>query len=366
MENNKIKFNNRQDKDFASELRTKVNAYFTENNLSIHANRPMIWKTIILFGVTFGLYFTILFAGLPPLAMLGLCMLLGASIAGIGFSVGHDALHGAYSKNKKVNKWLGYSFNIIGASDFVWKNKHNIGHHTYTNIYEHDEDVEVASFLRFSPSAPHNWFQRGQHITAFIMYGFLSLLWVAYTDFARIFKRMKVAGTVQKAKEANPEQVPTKEIFRLFGSKALYFVYMLVLPMLLLSIPWWMILIGFAAMHIVTGFCLSLVFQLAHIVESTEHPVPDTQNRMESSWMVHQLRTTANFSPRNWFLTWFVGGLNYQVEHHLFPNICSIHYPALSPIVRTVAAEYGVPYHQYRSFFSALGSHYRLLKQLGR
>jgi linoleoyl-CoA desaturase len=127
---------------------------------------------------------------------------------------------------------------------------------------------------------------------------------------------------------------------------------------------WWQFIIGFVAMNIAEGLVLGLVFQLAHVVEDTEirHA---TNNSIEDAWAIHQLKTTANFAPTNKLANFLCGGLNLQVEHHLFPKICHVHYRKLSVIVRQTAREFNLPYHENRSFLSALRSHYLFLKRLG-
>ena len=354
----RVRFNNKKDKDFISELRSRVDNYFTQNNIPKHANRAMVIKTVILFAFTYGAFALILFAHFPVWATLCLYMAMGVGSAGIGFNVGHDALHGSYSDNRAVNTWLGYCFNIIGANDYLWKIKHNIRHHTYTNIYHHDDDVAVSGILRFSPGAPLKPIHRIQHYTAFAAYGFLSLFWILFLDYS---KWMKYGGN------GNPDPSvphPKKELFRLISFKFTYFLTMFALPWAM-GLSWGVIIGGFLLMHAVFGLVLSTVFQLAHIVEGTEHPEPSDELFIDNAWAVHQLQTTADFSVNSKVVTWFTGGLNYQVEHHLFPNICSIHYPEIQKIVEATADEYNLPYHLNKTFIGAIKSHIRTLKKLG-
>lgn len=119
-------------------------------------------------------------------------------------------------------------------------------------------------------------------------------------------------------------------------------------------------------MHWVAGFTLAVIFQMAHVIEETEHhPFPHGTGTIDNQWAIHQLETTANFGTGNRFLNWYAGGLNFQVEHHLFPNICHIHYKAISKIVKETAQEYGVAYNEKPSLAAAVASHYRLLRKLG-
>jgi linoleoyl-CoA desaturase len=356
----KIKFNNASQADFITELREQVAAYFKDNNISQYANGAMVLKTIALFAITFGAYALILSNTLSAWGMLGMAVLMGAGTAGIGFSVQHDANHGAYSSNPYVNRILGYSLNLIGGNAFTWKIQHNILHHTFTNIYDMDEDLDAGIVVRLSPNAPHRPHHKYQHYFAFLAYGLVTLMWYLVKDFKKI-KRYN-GGSNSGYQKAHP----ASEYVILIISKIVYTFYMIVVPLWILPITWWQFVIGFVVMHLTTGVILSVVFQLAHVVEGPEQPVPDQDGKIDNVWAVHQLQTTSNFAMNNAFINWYVGGLNFQIEHHLFPKICSIHYPALSSITQHVAKKYGQPYYNHKTFFGAVHSHYLLLKSLGQ
>jgi linoleoyl-CoA desaturase len=360
MKSSRIKFNNSQSADFITELRESISLYFKENNISQHANASMVLKTITLFVITFGCYGLILSNTLPVWAMLLLAILMGAGTAGIGFSVQHDANHGAYSSNQTVNRVLGFSLNLIGGNAFTWKIQHNILHHTYTNIYDMDEDLDAGIVVRLSPNAPHRPHHKYQHYFAFLAYGLVTLMWFFVKDFKKI-KRYN-GGSNSGYQKAHP----FSEYVILALSKIVYTVYMIVIPLLVLKIHWWQFVIGFLVMHLTTGVILSVIFQLAHVVEGPEQPVPDEEGTIDNVWAVHQLQTTSNFAMTNKFINWYVGGLNFQIEHHLFPKICSIHYPALSKITRAIALKYKHQYHYHNTLFGAVNSHYQLLKKLGK
>ncbi len=282
---------------------------------------------------------------------------MGIGVAGIGFSVSHDALHGAYSSNARINVMLGLTFHLLGAIGYLWKIKHNVIHHTYTNIQGVDEDLEVSNFLRLSPTSKYHPIQRYQHIYAFAAYSLSTLHWAFLKDYKNILK--KDIGPYRDIIHSRAQ------IALLIGMKILYYVYMIVLPLFILDVTWWQFIIGFLTIHLTAGMILGIVFQLAHVVEGPEHFASEANQVMEDAWLVHEMKTTSNFGRSNKLLCWYVGGLNFQIEHHLFPKICSIHYPALSPIVERVARLHGIPYHQHVSFGNAVASHYRMLKQLG-
>ncbi len=358
MSTTSLKFINLEKSAFLPTLKKRVEEYFDTQQISRHANAPMVLKTIFFLTLTLGLYFVILFSGFSLVVNLVLAILLGMTMAFVGFNVCHDALHGAYSANKKVNKRLGFIFNLIGANAYVWNITHNIVHHSYTNIVDHDEDIEIApGLIRVNTEEPPNRLHRFQHIYAFFLYTLTTLSWFFRKDYLKFFQ--KEVGSSHKNKH------PRKEYFNLFFYKLIYYVLFIVLPLLIMDLTWWQFIIGYLAMNFAEGLVLGLVFQLAHIVENTEIVHVPEENEMSDAWAVHQLKTTANFAPTNKIAAFLCGGLNMQVEHHLFPRICHIHYPKISAIVQTTAAEFDLPYNVYGSFFTALRSHYFLLKKMG-
>jgi linoleoyl-CoA desaturase len=271
----------------------------------------------------------------------------------MGFNISHDALHGALSASAKINRGFGYFFDWNGESSYVWKKTHNIQHHTFTNITGHDDDINKAPLLRFSPHDPWQPLNRYQHFYTLPLYAMITFSWIYWGDWVALFDAGK-KGQLSWQDAA---------IFSLF--KGVNFLIMVLLPFLALSVPVGFILICLIVMNMVASLVLSLVFQLAHLVEGVEFPLPNNEGIMESEWAIHELRTTSNFATDNPFLTWFLGGLNFQIEHHLFPQVCHIHYPKIAPIVKMTAKEFGVPYHEQPTFMRALGSHLRLLKKFG-
>jgi linoleoyl-CoA desaturase len=239
----------------------------------------------------------------------------------------------------------------------MWKITHNVIHHTYTNIQGIDEDLEVSPLLRLSPASEHRPFHRFQHIYGLATYSLSTLFWVFAKDYKYILQ--KDLGPYRDVRH------PRDEIVKMLAMKVVYYTYMIVIPLLVLDIPWWQFGIGFIAVHLTAGIILGVVFQLAHVVEGPEHFKADGQV-MEDSWLVHEMKTTSDFGRGNRLLCWYVGGLNFQIEHHLFPRVCSIHYPAISPIVEGVAREHGIPYHSHPTLRESIRSHVRMLKELGR
>jgi linoleoyl-CoA desaturase len=352
-----ITFPQKEGVSFSAEVKREVEAYFAQTGKSIKANWAMVLKTVVLLGGFFGCYFLILFADWSAWAKLALAVLMGVGYAGIGFAVVHDALHGAYSHRPWINKNLGRLFDLIGANAYLWKITHNVVHHTYTNIEGIDEDLTVSPLLRLSPASPLRPVHRWQHIYGLLAYAGSTLFWVFSKDYKYILQRN--LGPYQDIKH------PRGEIINLIVTKLFYYGWGVVIPFLVIDLPWWQIVIGFLVMHLVAGFILGVVFQLAHVVEGPDFPVPDADGRMGDAWLIHEMRTTANFGRTNRPLSWYVGGLNFQVEHHLFPKICSVHYPAISTIVERVAGRHGVPYNAQPTLMAAVRSHLRMLKAFG-
>jgi len=348
-------------KDFVATLNKRVSNYFKTNNISRQANREMKIKTVFMFSLYLIPYFLIVTSTVTNMGMLiGMALLMGFGMAGIGLSVMHDANHGAYSKKPWVNTLVGYSLNLVGANVFNWKMQHNVLHHSYTNVHEEDEDISPRGALRLSPLSKWTWIHRYQFIYAWFLYGLMTIVWMVAKDFVRLVRYQK-NGMVKKH-DANIK----KEWAILIATKIFYVSYIFVIPLLVTSLTWWQILIGIFIMHYLTGFILAIIFQPAHVIEGTAYPALSEDRTLENNWAVHQLLTTTNFGNGSRWFSWYVGGLNFQIEHHLFPNICHVHYRKIASIVKETTQEFGLPYKNVKTFMGALAGHARLLKQLGR
>jgi len=354
-----VSFPSVRNSDFTREVKASVDGYFRETGLARTGTRRTWLKVACMLTLFLGPYALIMGGVLTAPWMMWLaCVVSGIGMAGVGFSVGHDALHGALSPSPRVNAFVGLSFELMGVSSTMWRTVHNVVHHTYTNVPGVDIDLEPSPFLRLSPHAPHKPWHRFQHWFAIPAYGLLSTVWILTTDFVNLG-----GARIAKWRGRNGSAA---EWMRLLATKGIYLAWAMVLPFVLLPLPWWQVLMGLATVHVVGSVLLSVVFQLAHVVEGVEQLLPDETGTMEAPWMEHELRTTSNFAPGNALLGWYVGGLNFQIEHHLFPRVCSAHYPALSKLVQEAAARHGLPYRVKPTFRSALASHLRTLKQLSR
>jgi linoleoyl-CoA desaturase len=347
-------------RDFSNTLNKRVNEYFKTHKLSRHANSEMVIKTFFMFGAYFIPYALIVsgvLTGVVPMLLALLVMSLG--LAGIGLSVMHDANHGAYATKNWLNNAIGYSLNLVGANAFNWKMQHNVLHHTFTNVHEEDEDISPRGALRMTPHSEWKGIHKYQHIYAWFLYGLMTIVWLFFKDFVRIVRYQQTG--LAKKQNAN---IVTEWVI-LVATKLMYVGYIFVIPIMFTSLVWWQVLIGVFVMHYIAGFILAIIFQPAHVIEGTEFPLPDQNRSLSNNWAVHQLLTTTNFGNKSAWFSWYVGGLNFQIEHHLFPHICHVHYRKISGIVQNTAAEFGLPYKSTPTFFQALVKHMRLLKTLG-
>lgn len=354
-----VKFNSKNQPEFFSTVRHRVQEYFEDQQISKKANLEMKIKTVFMISL-YVIPFILILTGVVQSfwAVLSMWVLMGFGMSGIGLSVMHDANHGAYSKNETVNSLLGFLINFIGANDSNWRIQHNLLHHSFTNINEFDGDIENP-IMRFSPDQPFNKKFKYQAFYAPFLYSLMTLYWFISKDFQRIitYHKKDLLGTQNL-------NLATAWFFALLH-KLWYIGLIIVLPILVTNIPWWYVIIGFFVMHGITGLLLALIFQPAHVIEETEFFEASDQGTVENNWAIHQMKTTANFANDARAFSWFIGGLNYQIEHHLFPKVCHVHYRKMSKIVKKTAMEFGIPYHQHPTFYQAVRSHFSVLHQLG-
>lgn len=361
MEQNKIKFPIKDKAEFILELRAKVADYFKVNNISKYGNLNIRLKSVFVLLVYLVPFFLMITGIIGSFAGVFVCWIfIGIGKAGVGMGIMHDANHRTWSENQTVNKWMGKTMYMVGGFPYNWLHQHNTMHHGYTNIEGLDEDINPGPYIRISPHKPLLKIHKFQHIYAWFLYGLMTLMWVTTKDFMQLNRYKKEAVPLSTTKSYN------QLLLILILSKILYYGVFIVLPIIFLPFAWYWIVIFFLTMHFTSGLILTTIFQTAHVVTTSEYPLPDKDGNMENNWAIHQLLTTSDFAPKNKILSWFIGGLNYQVEHHLFPNISHVHYPKISIIVKEVALKYGLPYYVQPGFVAAIGEHARMLKKLGR
>jgi linoleoyl-CoA desaturase len=356
-----VKFAPKGTESFYDVVKARVNEYFQTNNISPYSNSAMYVKTAAMISMYFVPYLVIV-TGLASVSLwlfYPLWLLMGLGIVGIGCSVMHDSNHGAYADNDRVNRFLGSLLNVIGGYAINWKIQHNILHHTYTNIQGLDEDIDAGKGLRMSPEKPLKPFHKYQHIYAWPLYSLMNIYWILFKDYKLLFRYHK------NNLLAKQKTTLKKSLIELSLLKVFYIIYMIAMPIAFAKVGWYHVVGGLVVMHLVAGFSLAVIFQPAHVVGTSDYAKPNEDRRMENSWAVHQVLNTANFAPDNKLVSWFIGGLNYQIEHHLFPQVCHIHYPKISGIVKDVATEFGIPYQVMPTFAGAIAEHGKMLKKLG-
>jgi linoleoyl-CoA desaturase len=342
---------------FQKTLNERVDAYLRDNNISGRDVPAMYFKTVISLAWWLAVYLLLLLGHFPPLVNVILCLVLAMAIASIGFNVMHDANHGGYSNYPLVNRLISLSAEMIGMSGFRWRTKHNIWHHTYPNIAGFDDDIETFGLMRLSPRLP--WKAQYQ---AQVWYFPLVYSMTAFDFFLRDFM-MAVTGK-SDANHVYPKMSPADKLTFWVG-KLFFFEIMFAVPMLVF--PWWQVLIGFLFVMMTVSIVLGVIFQLAHIHGKAVFPEPvGSPPHIDNEWAIHQVEATADFAPHNRLLNFYIGGLNYQIEHHLFPHICHINYPRLAPIVQATCEEFGIQYNCYPTWREAFASHLRELRLLGR
>ncbi len=355
-----IRFNN-ANRSFYLAAKKRVDDYFKTNNISRYGDYRMVLKSIFMFTLYFTPFILLLTNVFDSFwAQSIMWLLMGLGMSGIGLSIMHDANHGSYARNATLNALMCRSMNFIGGSSINWQLQHNTLHHTYTNIDEHDEDIAPPGFLRFSPNTPLKKVHKLQFIYAWFFYGLMTIMWATTKDFKQLNRYNKMGLLAIK------KTTYKVELFKLILNKIFYLSYSLALPMVLMNTHWYLVLAGWLIMHYLCGMILALIFQPAHVIEDTTFPLPDANGNMEDDWATHQLKTTLDFAQKSWLFSWFVGGLNFQVEHHLFPNICHIHYKKIAPLIKQTAEEFNLPYYTKKTFVGAVAGHAKLLYALGR
>lgn len=343
--------------DFDRDLRKSVDAWFEESGTSRTGGWRMWTKTAFLIGSLWSLIIAFWLLPFSWATTFLLAIPTGLVMAGIGFAVQHDANHQAYSAKRGVNRLVGFALDMLGAASYNWKVKHNRIHHAYTNISGVDDDLEVGGLARFAPGQERKGFHRYQHIYMWFLYSLLTVRWY-FDDFMQIKQGHITNYPLKKPKGA--------DLVQFLAGKVVFATWMWIVPAIVVGVG--PMLVFFLVAEMVLGVTLAVIFQLAHCVESAEFIVPEAEGttRLEADFAMHQLNGTVDFARSNRLLTWYVGGLNFQVIHHLFPRVCHVHYPKIAQILEEVAARHGVGYRHVPTLSKAIAGHYRQLRRLGR
>lgn len=346
-----------QQRGFRKTLNERVNTYLRDNGIPARDVPAMYLKTAGALAWWLGVYLLLLLGHFPPLVNVVLCVVWALAIASVGFNVMHDASHSGYSDHPRINRLMSLSGEMLGMSGFRWRTKHNIWHHTYTNIAGFDDDVETYGLMRLTPRAPWKPLHQAQAWYFPLIYSLIGF------DFIMRDFMMVLIGK-SDANHVYPQMSAADQV-TFWAGKLFYFVTMFALP--LLVFPWWQVLLGFLIVMLAVGIVMGVIFQLAHINGAAAFPEPvGDPPHIDTEWAVHQVQTTVDFAPHNWLLNLYIGGLNYQIEHHLLPHICHMNYPRLAPIVRATCEEFGIRYTCYATWREAFTDHWRELRFLGR
>lgn len=357
-----IRFVSKDKSGFGPAVKKRVAAFLNENGKE-RTGDYRIWIKVIVLPLIYLVPFAFLFtthAASSIWLFYGLWVMMGVGVAGCGLGIMHDACHGAISKNKTINRVVGMVLNLFGGHVLNWKIQHNVLHHSYTNIDGYDEDLDPSGVMRFSPHQPIKPFFKYQVYYAWFFYGLMTFSWATFKDFSQL-KRYKAKGLIE-----SQGTTYNRELMKTLGNKLFYYTVFIVAPLYFIDVAWYHVFLGWFAMQFVSGLILACIFQPAHVMPSAEYPLPDRNNNIDGDREIYQLLTTSNFAPSNRILSWYVGGLNYQIEHHLFPTMSHVHHRSISHIVKETAEEFGLPYYSEPTFFGALKKHASMLRKLGK
>lgn len=353
----KVKFKEGGSSPFFDDLNTNVEQYFLTAKLSRFANLEMILKTCIITIAYFGLYLLIITNQFNDFRAILLCIALGLIHPLFFINIGHDAMHNTYSKSNKVNQWISYMLNFIGLNTYINRFLHLRVHHAYTSIEGLDVVVEEYSILRLSENQPYSSYHKYQKYYAVLVYSLFSLFLIFETDF-KLFKRVRMGNLM-------PVKHPKSEWVKLYLLKLFYLIFSLVIPLVFVKQPWYAIVGGFFLVHCISGLVLAIVGLLNHQINESVFPMPNSVGYIMNNKKDHEIEVTIDFAPYSKFALWYFGGFNTHVAHHLFPQICHVHYIPITRIIEDTASKYGLVY-QKKSFFGAIKSHFQYLERLGR
>ena len=242
------------DKSLHTELKTRVQQYFDEKGIDSTGTPKLFTKAIIMVIALVAIYIQLLIWTPVWYVALAECMILGGIVAAIGFNVMHDGSHGSFSSKKGINRVAASSISLLGANHFMWNMKHNMIHHSFTNIVGVDDDIEIGVLMRMAPTQKRYMMHRFQHVYFWFLYMLLYVFWIFFTDYKKYF--LKKIGNVP-LKKMKPADHLEFWVVKLYHAAVF-----IVIP--IVCVGWLSWMIGFLTMSVVAGFVLSIVFQLAH------------------------------------------------------------------------------------------------------
>ncbi|MBC8753355.1 acyl-CoA desaturase [Kordia sp. YSTF-M3] len=332
----------------------EVQAYFETNQIDKYGSNALLLKYVLLkvvcvFSYLLIFYFQNSYRVYLPFVMLGP---LGIILA---LNISHDAIHGVAHSKKWINSYFTMQMDLIGANSFVWKKRHQFGHHTFPNTLGKDPDLTQTEIVKILPKATHKFYHKFQHLYVPFLYSVYTINWIYIRDFTDFFSKNSLL-----------KNIPKKEYLKLITFKLLYISIFILVPFFYTSLSITQVVFGNLLMHISASYFLTLVLVPSHVSENSVFITPDSDGKMPYSWSHHQVITTTDFATNSYLTTWLLGGFNHHVVHHLFPNVSHVHYPKMTPIIKRLAKKYGLEYNHESSALHAYISHYNLLKNHGK
>lgn len=342
------------DHSFQKDCRLLREKFFKEKGVNYTGNWKLYSKSLIIgFGFIL-LYSLIVFTSISIWIKVLLLIPFGINVAMIGFNIMHDGGHDSFSSQRWVNIITANSLNILGGSAHIWNVKHNQVHHTNTNVHGHDNDID-NTIIRVHPEQEYHWYHKFQHIYGPFAYSLSYLFWIYYQDIAK-YSKGHVCGY--------PLRFSFWQHVIFWLSKFIHITIFILIPLIWYS--GFQVFIGYLLFTMTTGLLISFVFQLAHVVPKANMVTAIDNKFVESNNKIHQVMTTCNFSTKSRFWTWICGGLNFQIEHHLYPEVSHIHYPSLQKEVKDLFKRHNLEYNEYDTIISAIWAHLATLWRFGR
>lgn len=318
-------------------LRQEVGDYFKRTGKDPKDPVAGLWRMAIVLTLACISYFVQHSAGFHWAARLLASVVYGACQALPLLHIMHDASHTAIGHNEHWWKWVGRLLMdwFAGASMTSWHNQHVIGHHIHTNVMECDPDLPVSfedDLRRLVPKQVWHAKYRYQHMYLLPLYGLLGL-------------KFRIQDILCTFVDRNNGPIPVNPISALtwakqVASKVTFLVFRLVFPPLFLGTSLSTLAWTFLVAELVTGWYLSLNFQVSHVSTEAEFPLKEKAATME--WAELQVISSVDYSHGNWLMTFLCGALNYQTVHHLFPSVSQYHYMDIAPIIKKV--QYSIIY----------------------
>lgn len=341
--------------DFFKKMQKEVQEKILRNPSIQTAN--IVKSFMLLFGFI-GSYIGILVCGKTLAWLFFFYILAGFFMIVLFVNAFHDAAHNAIFKNPKYNKWFTYVLELFGSNSFIWKKRHLLLHHPYANIQNWDIDIKQSDLVRIFPSSKFFNYHKYQHLYMWLLYPFYTLNWLFIRDFKDFF------GTKDNYVK-RVVKIPKIEYAKLFACKLFNIFYLLIIPILVLhNHPWYVVFLAWMVMHL-SGSALGVVALLStHVDEYAHFPMPPEDGKMRTTWAMHQMSVTKDFSADSKLANFLFGGFTHHVAHHLFPGVAHTYYPYITQVIRRYAKELDLPYQCY-PFWKAVISHFRLLQKNG-